>query len=272
MNSTLLKRTILMMLVALTGFTGHAKDTVYVTAKNINTSVLKEGTHRYLVYFKMGKDAVRSQTQFWTRTIKRSNYRGTAAIEITQAWEDKDSIMHLVHSVSDAGTMQPLYHKTWWKVQNSRNATTKPATETIVDFMNKTVLHNGETLSSADSNSQSRAIWKGYTSSLDQYFLNWHLDLESFPMLPYKKGKTFVIPFYDPGTASGFQQVAYTVMGSAILPGYNDQKIDCWLLVHEEKGNKEMFWVSKKTKEVLKLEQEINGRLYRYKIKLGFSN
>jgi hypothetical protein len=42
-------------------------------------------------------------------------------------------------------------------------------------------------------------------------------------------------------------------------------------LVHEEKGNKEVYWISKKTKEVLKLEQEINGRFYRYKIKLGFS-
>lgn len=102
--------------------------------------------------------------------------------------------------------------------------------------------------------------------------LNWHLDLETFPTLPYKTGLTFVIPFYDPGTASGFQKVAYTVTGSAELIGYNDQKIDCWLLVHESKGNKEVFWISKKTNEVLKLEQEVGGRMYRYKIKLGFSS
>jgi hypothetical protein len=37
------------------------------------------------------------------------------------------------------------------------------------------------------------------------------------------------------------------------------------------KGNKEIFWISKRTKEVLKLEQEINSTMYRYKIKLGFS-
>ena len=60
-------------------------------------------------------------------------------------------------------------------------------------------------------------------------------------------------------------------MGSGELVGYNDQKIDCWLMSHEERGNKEIFWISKKTREVLKLEQEINGSLYRYKIKLGFS-
>ncbi len=246
-------------------------DTIQITSANINTKVLREGTHRYLVYFKMQKDSVRTQTQFWTRTIKRNDYNGTPAIEITQEWEDKDSIMHIVKSISDAKTMQPLYHKTWWKVQAARNATVKTVSETSVDFLNKTVNYNGILLSDADTTKQAKGIWAGYKSSIDKYYLNWHLDLETFPLLPYKNGVTFVIPFYDPGTSSNFQKVAYTVTGSAELVAYNDQKIDCWLLVHESKGNKEVFWVSKKTKEVLKLEQEINGRFYRYKIKLGFS-
>jgi hypothetical protein len=36
-------------------------------------------------------------------------------------------------------------------------------------------------------------------------------------------------------------------------------------------SNKEVFYISKKTREVLKLEQEFAGR-YRYKIKMAFSN
>ena len=219
----------------------------------------------------MKKDSVRTQTQFWTRTIKRTDYNGTAAIEITQEWEDKDSIMHIVKSISDAKTMQPLYHKTWWNLQRSRTSTAKTISKITVDFLSKTVEHNGKLLSNADTATQVKKIWEGYTSSLDKYYLNWHLDLETFPLLPYKKGVTFMIPFYDPGTASNFQKVAYTVTGSAALIGYDDKKIDCWLLVHESKGNKEVFWISKKTKEVLKLEQEIGGKAYRYKIKLGFS-
>lgn len=246
-------------------------DPLQITAENINTKVLREGTSRYLVYFKMKKDSVRTQTQFWTRTIKRTDYNGIAAIEITQEWEDKDSIMHIVKSISDAKTMQPLYHKTWWNVQMSRTATAKTTNLTTVDFLSKTVEHNGKLLSNADTANQVKKIWDSYTSSLDKYYLNWHLDLETFPLLPYKKGVTFMIPFYDPGTASNFQKVAYTVTGSAALIGYDDKTIDCWLLVHETKGNKEVFWISKKTKEVLKLEQEIGGRAYRYKIKLGFS-
>lgn len=250
--------------------TAQNLDTLQITPEHINTKVQKEGTSRYLVYFKMGKTATRTQTQFWTRKIARIDYQGKPAIEITQEWEDKDSIMHTVKSISDAKTMQPLYHKTWWKVQR-RAATTKTVSLTTVDFLARTVEHNDKLLSDADTTKQARAIWEGYKSSINKYYLNWHLDLEIFPLLPYSQGVTLIIPFYDPGTASNFQKVAYTVTGSAQISGYDNQKIDCWLLVHEEKGNKEVFWISKKTKEVLKLEQEINGSFYRYKIKLGFS-
>ena len=266
-----IKLALLLLLLFAEEALSQKSDTIFITAKQINTNVLQEGTHRYLVYFKMSKDSVRTQTQFWTRTIKRTNYNGTPAIEITQAWEDKDSIMHIVNSISDAKTMQPLYHKTWWKVQRSKDTPVKTVSVTAVDFVSKIVEHNGARLSDTDTSKQTKAMWTGYKSSLDKYFLNWHLDLETFPLLPYKEGITFVIPFYDPGTSSNYQKLSYTVIGSAVLNGYNNQKIDCWLLVHEDKGNKEVYWISKKTKEVLKLEQEINGRFYRYKIKLGFS-
>jgi len=248
-----------------------AQDTIRITSKILDPKVLREGTHRYLVYFKMAKDSVRTQTQFWTRLIKRVDYHGTPAIEITQEWEDKDSVMHIVQSISDATTMRPIYHKTWWKVPVARGADVKVVNITIVDFSSKTVNYNGKLLSDADTTKQAKKIWDGYKSAEGKFFLNWHSDLEIFPILPYRKGVTFLIPFYDPGTSSGYQEVVYKVTGSDVLMGYNDQKIDCWLLVHEEKGNKEIYWISKQTKEVLKLEQVINDRIFRYKIKLGFS-
>lgn len=268
------KNIIMLLLLILLSSMGNAqkRDTIQITPDHISTNVLKKGTHRYLVYFKMGKNATRTQTQYWTRNIARIQYDGKPCIEITQSWEDNDSIIHTVQSISVANTMQPLYHKTWWKIQRSRADANKTESVTTVDFIKGTVEYNGKLLSDADTAKQERIIWEGYKSSQNQYFLNWHLDLETFPLLPYRQGVTFVIPFYDPGTASNFQKVAYTVTGSALLAGYDEQKMDCWILTHEEKGNKEVFWISKKTKEVLKLEQEINGAFYRYKIKLGFSN
>ncbi|MFN6373720.1 MAG: hypothetical protein ACK4YD_01005 [Chitinophagia bacterium] len=253
----------------------HAQksDTIRITKQHLQTSVLREGTHRYLVYAQMKKDSVRMLTQFWTRKIKRTNHNGLPVIEISQEWEDQDSIMHKVISRCDAATMQPLYHQSWWKTAASRGALVKTTTETIVDFTKGEVLYNGKQLSAADTAQREQLIRKGFESAKQSpYFLNWHLDLETFPLFPYKKGTTFIIPFYDPGTTSGVKEVAYTVSGSGTLTGYNDQQIDCWLLTHETSGNKEVFWISKRTKEVLKLEQSINGRFYRYKIKLGFSS
>ncbi len=261
-----------LLLANLTFLKGQKGDTLRITAKDINTAVLREGTHRYLVYFKMKKDTVRSMAQFWTRTIKRTNYNGIAAFEISQEWEDKDSIMHIVKSYSDLRTLQPLYHHTWWKVLTGRNATAKTVSSTVVNMKQKTVEYNGRMLSDADTARQMKKIWEGFKSSAGKYYLNWHLDLETFPTLPFRKGLTFIIPFYDPGTGSDFQTVAYTVQGEAELEGYDRQKIRCWILVHESPGNKETFWISKKTREVLKLEQQFGAGAARYKIKLGFSN
>ena len=111
----------ILILLLFVSFLSNAqnRDTLQITPEHINTKVLKEGTNRYLVYFKMGKTATRTQTQFWTRKIARIDYQGKPAIEITQEWEDKDSIMHTVKSISDAKTMQPLYHKTWYNSMKS---------------------------------------------------------------------------------------------------------------------------------------------------------
>lgn len=236
-------------------------DTLRITETNINTKFLKDGTHRYLVYFKYGKEAPRKDMQIWTRTIERQQKNDRHLILVSQEWEHKDSVLHTVKSVCDAASLRPITHEFWWRRRGS----------IFVDFENKSIAMNGVPLTEADTSKRSSNIRSAFKSASDKYVLNWHMDLEVFPTLPYEKGITFLIPFYDPGTTALFQNVAYTVFGSAFLTGYDNSTIDCWLLVHEEKNNKETFWISKKTKEVLKLEQEINGSIYRYKIKLGFS-
>lgn len=235
-------------------------DTIWIDPSQINTKVLKEGTHRYLVYFKKGKDSSRTMTQFWTRKIVFVEYGGKEAIRIDQEWEDKDTIMHTATSVCDRKTMAPLFHETWWKQRGSGT----------YDFVNKSAVSNGYTLNDEDTAGNRKIAWTAFKKSWSEYVLNWHLDLETFPLLPYKEGRVFLVPYYEPGFTES-KPVAYSVTGSAMLDGYDGQQIDCWILTHETKGNKEVFWISKKTKEVLKLEQCINDRIYRYKIKLGFS-
>lgn len=235
-------------------------DTVHITARDINTKVLIEGTHRYLVYFTKGENTPRTNLQIWTRMIDRGDVNGKPAITIKQVWESKDSVMHTTTSVCDAKTFLPKYHELWWSQRGAAK----------IDFENAKVSFNDKPVSEADTARIPKLIWAGYKSAEGKFFLNWHLDLEVFPTLPFKEGRTFIIPFYDPGTASSLQDAAYTVAGSGKLSGYNGQEIDCWLMTHESKNNRETFWISKKTHEVLKLKQQF-GENFRYKVKLEFS-
>ena len=237
-------------------------DTIKITQNNVNPNVLIEGTHRYLVYFKKGKDAPRSMVSFWTRTIEKSQFNGKKAITITQLWESNDTIVHTTKSISGAKTMKWLYHKSWWQKKGSSEYNRSEKKGTVNDLR----------LSDLDTIKTRQKSWSAFKKSWDSYALNWHTDLEVFSILPYEQGVTFAIPYYDP-EFSAPKDVYYSVKGSKKLKAYNNQEIDCWILEHKTKGNIEVFWISKKTKEVLKLEQEINdGKFYRYKLKLGFSN
>lgn len=248
----------------------QAQDTVLVQASTIQTKWLKDGTATYLVYIKNGKEGLRQHVEFWTRTTRRTDYKGKNAIEITQQWEDKDSVVHAVHSVCDATTMQPYYHQFWWRALQIRPTIIRPARSATVDFMINSVTLNERVLSAADTGRSEKAVRAAYLTAVNQSPFNWHLDLETFSLLPYREHRSFSIPFYDPGTEYGFQRVIYTVTGSRQLQGIDGQKADCWVLEHKEEGDHEVFLVSKKTQEVLKLEERFGKSSYRYKIRLGF--
>jgi hypothetical protein len=249
------------ILLCSTAWANQTTDTVWVDANSVNTKFLKEGNNRYLVYFRFAKDAPRARPQFWTINISFDTYSDREAIVVTQEWEDRDSVVHKVKSISDRKTFAPLYQHSWWKQRGSSE----------FDFISKTGKINDIPLSDADTARARKASWMAFKKATEQYTLNWHLDLEVFPLLPYQLNTTFMIPFYEPGFSEPKYE-AYTVTGAGQLDGYDNQKVDCWLLTHESKGVKEVFWVSKKTQEVLKLENEIGKDRWRYKIKLAFSN
>jgi len=238
-------------------------DTLLIKPSDVRPSVLQPGTHRWLVYFKMGNDSSRSRFSTWTRKIDLISYQGKDAISVTQEWENNDTVVHKVYSVCDRKTFAPLLHDVW----------NKGNTSSRWDFISREAMINGKPVNSRDADSNNAKRYKAFEQSFGQYVLNWHLDLETFPLLPYKPNTTFAINFYDPGFPAP-KLVYYTVTGSATLIGFDGQQIDCWLLEHKDFDrvqNHEVFYISKKTKEVLKLEQQFGTR-YRYKIKLPFSN
>jgi hypothetical protein len=247
---------LLCLFVSVSGYT-QKPDTVTIDASKVNTSVLIPGTHRYLVYFKMGKDSSRKMYQVWSRSIASLQYEGNDAISVTQEWEDNDTVIHKTYSVLNKKNFATLYHESWWKGKGTSD----------FDFIRKEAKDKGiRLIEKTDSNSIRQQ--KAFETACSQYFLNWHLDLEVFSILPYKEGVTFKINFYDPGFGPPRYE-SYSVVGSGLLTGYNNQKIDCWLLKHGSlPRNQEIFWISKQTYEVLKLEQEFAGGRGRYKIKM----
>ena len=251
---------LIIFFVCSTGYS-QKQDTLLINPSNVNTKALMPGIHRYLIYFKMGKDSGRTNYQLWSRNIDYISIKGVNAISVTQEWEDNDTVFHKAHSILNKKDFSTIYHKSWWKATGAW---------VTYDFEKKEILLSGNSLrEKKDSISVKRVA--AFDASTLQYCLNWHLDLEVFSLLPYKEGITFKINFYDPGSEAP-RYTYYTVSGSDSLAIYNNQKIDCWLLTHGSlPENFETFWISKKTKEVLKLEQEYSGK-FRYKIKLGYSD
>jgi hypothetical protein len=234
-------------------------DTVTINADMINAKLLKPVENRYLVYFKMGKDSSRTRYQLWTRKIEHLQYEGREAISVTQEWEDNDTVIHRVYSVCEKKSFAPLFQESWWKTIGSSS----------FDFLHKNAFVQNMPLTEADTSVARKKMLAAFTSAIDQYVLNWHLDLEVFSLLPFRQYTTFLINFYDPGFSAP-RLVAYTVTGSGHLTGYDNRQVDCWLLEHTDGNSHEIFWINKKTKEVLKLEQQF-GKRFRYKLKLGFS-
>jgi hypothetical protein len=255
------KHLVFLFFLACTGLLSIAQkqDTIIIKADQVNTRWLPPGTSRYLVYFKMGKDSPRTRYHLWSRQVNYIQYEGKPAISVTQEWESNDTVIHKVYSVCDRKSFAPLFQESWWKATGVAS----------FDFLGKKAIVQNRPLGSADTAAAHKRMLAAFTSATEQFVLNWHLDLEVFSLLPYKENTTFLINYYDPGFSAP-QLVPYSVTGSGTLSGYDGQQVDCWLLEHTQAGNHEVFWISKKTREVLKLEQQFGNR-YRYKVKLGFS-
>jgi hypothetical protein len=96
-------------------------DTLIIKPTDVNTQVLKPGTHRWLVYFKMGKDSSRSRYQLWSRKIDMIQYQGKDAISVTQEWENNDTVIHTVYTVCDRKDFSTWYQAAWSKTQGKLN-------------------------------------------------------------------------------------------------------------------------------------------------------
>lgn len=230
------------------------KDTLAITAANLRYDGIKYGKSSYLVYNKKTKQSPAEGIYMVNINVAPITYKQRPAIEISQQWDGRDTVIHRAYTVLDRVDFSNRLHHTSWK--GLPYATT-------FDFDARKVSFEGTI---ADSNKIK--IVSDFDESFAGYNLNWHSDLFIFTRLPYKANRSFRIKFFDPGFGKPKEEI-YSVTGSDVLMTTAGRMINCWVMQRQGKptGSYQKFWIDKKSKLVLKEEDLFNNR-YRFKLKL----
>lgn len=220
-------------------------DTIRVNDNRLLMKSIKPVSRQYLVYKQRSKNTAKKQISVWQRNIEIKDNQ----LLIKQNWFGADTITRQLFSVCDLNNFRPLYHYS----KNFRSG---------VEAYNI----SGSKTSGADTVVKNQR--KDFSNTWNAPYFNWELDMETFAVLPFKAGKKFVIPFYHPGSTTGPAYYTYEVIGVEKLTSGNEKPKACWQLkINYSDKNYAIFWIDKKEKEVLKMEEFFNG-WYRYKIKL----
>lgn len=242
----------MMLLLLLWQTAAYAQaDTVDQRHHRLNTAFLKPGVKQYLVYFQIPSRPNMLSLSLWVREIEKTSRNNAPAFRITQHWYGEDTARYAIFtSYNSVADFSPLYH-----------AAVRGKEEKAYNWSQQGI--------TGDSSAGNKAA--DFKLDFDRPNYNWHLDIETFEMLPLSAGKTFLINFYDAGLDPP-KYVAYKVTGSEVLQTLNNQQVDCWKLFTEGESPKghytQTFWISKSGHEFLKEEDSFGG-MYRYKIKLS---
>lgn len=241
----------LILLLSISTFIAAQNNTDTIHAGELLLKYLPSGTQQFLVYINT-KDGAKKNIWLWERTTTKEKWNNKEAIVIRQQWTTSDTGFNSrqLLSVVDEKDFTPVYH-----------TTVNPKTgKEAYNF------HSAEIVT---ADSVADAGRKDFKLIVTQPTFNWELDLETFPLLPLKEGKTFVVNFYHPGSKTVPAWYTYTVTGSGKLKTLNGETVDCYKLYTEYANNRgnSTWWLSKKTHEVLKMEEHF-GTITRYKLKL----
>jgi hypothetical protein len=225
-------------------------DTVYQFDSKLIANRIKEGRSQYCMFYQNKTSPKKAGTYIVDKAITFKTVNGIDAIEIIQKLYSSDSAgYNYVYSLVRRDNFNPIYHRTWRQ---------RTGIEAYDFYVNKIV----------GSDSVANNSKKGFELLTTHPLLNWELDLETFSILPLKKDKTFAINFYHPGSPTKPMLNSYKVVGEENINGMEGVKIACWkLLIDYGPKQQATFFISKKTGEVIKLEEDF-GSGVRYKVKL----
>lgn len=243
-------RIALLALMLVTFLSNAQTDTIYHLDSRQIRKYLKPSANQYLVFIQRKGDPRQSFTFIWSRDVRFVNRSGKELIEIDQKWYSSDtSRLRTVYSLMNASDFSPVYHHT--KLNRAIEA---------YDFYPDKI---------KGSDSVANNTKKDFLLPLNHPMLNWELDLETFPLLDLKAGKSFAINFYHPGAKGEPKLYVYKVTGEETLSVIEGGSVPCWKLrIDYDEKSHTVFYISKKGREVLKMEEEFPGGI-RYKVRLS---
>lgn len=231
---------------------GAQVDTINTnTASKLNMAAFKEGRASYAVYFEDSSGNRTTSADLWDRSIRFStNSAGQKIYSFDWKWYRRDSLQASVNATGYAASLAPITHDADYGKRGSF------------------AYRFADNVATIPSSFQKTAKDSAFRVSLNPAAFEFPMDLEIFPLLPFKKiGQQFAIAFYEPGSPKS-DYYKLTVTGKEDLPLPGAQKANCWLLrIDYRSDSYATFWISDKTREVLKMKEYFRGR-YRYKVRL----
>lgn len=251
---------ILFFLAVLFGFTNlaHAQEMQTYKLHDLTEKDYNIGKRQYLVYMNGEGENALKWTSLWTRTTKIVERDSEKLVEITQNWQAEDPLFQReLHSLNRLNNFAPISHRTDIGKDNVISA-----------FKFSDTMITGD--ASVENNSKI-----DFSMPSQPETLNWELDIETLALVPWERGKTFYLNFYQPGSKTSPQAYAYSVIGDETLWDVFGRGFDCWMVkIDYDKENQNTsfatFWLEKETGQLIKME-ETYGKTKRIKVLIGMN-
>ncbi len=239
----------ILLLLIETNVSQAQADTINAENGKLKTHLLRNSTHRYLVYITDTTETKLRMAEVWDRRLRlEKDADGKMLYRFFWDYYAKDTLTMQDSHSGDASTMAPLTHRSVAKKWGTRSYEFDGRKVKIPDA-DKAIVKDPE-----------------YTLSMAPLGFDFTLDLEILPLLPIKKaGQRFAIAFYQPGSpASNYYAATVLRKEKVSLPG--GITVQCWALEldYGQPTSKAVFWISEKSRDVVKMRETFRT-IVRYK-------
>jgi hypothetical protein len=226
-------------------------DTINTDYLKLNLKAFKTQKSTYCVFIEDTTGKRLTSGELWDRKTEiRTDNKGQQQYAFYWKAYSKDSLRIDAFATGQLPSFKPLTHEADY-----------------FRFGKKSVVFDGNVVTVPEKDRKT-AKDSAFRVEMNPPAYEFPMDMELFGLLPYKKvGQTFAMAFYEPGSKdSKYYNLTVSGFEDLVLPG--GAKVKCWLLrIDYMKGVYAVFWISDKTREVLKMREQFK-KILRYKVKL----